>query len=532
MSFAAIHIPEFPVATWQRSSPVLRSHACVVLEGVPPQEKVVSLCGKARAAGIEHGMSKVQAEAGSTAHFRSREIEEEKAAYIEAVEIAERFSPRVEAIASPLNAYAEAHRLAVVLLIDSSGTGTLFGSAESYARKLYEELHTSGFPAGIGMAPNAEAALMLARSGQKIACTDRDSVRGKLARLPVSLLPCEAKTLAVLNRWGIRTLSELAALPETALVSRLGQGGRRLQLLARGEADHLLVPEVPEFTLSETTALDSPLELLDSLLFVLSPMLEAILLKAMDRAYALRSVRLTLVLERTEPHSIEVRPATPTQNREVLLKLLNLELQAHPPQAGIVSVTLEAEPTQPQTAQRGLFQVQFPEPDKLELLLARLRSIVGEDNVGSPQLLNSHGADAFTMAPFWPSLDAGSEKESLPSRLAVRAFRPPQPVHVTCWTNQPRAMFWKGSRIVIVSAAGPWHSSGSWWDGQAWDHDLWDVVIVEPIQALRLRAVPNGGSLRTGDHAHVRSTGEGARGTTAASISFSPKGPEVLSPVP
>jgi len=152
-----------------------------------------------------------------------------------------------------------------------------------------------------------------------------------------------------------------------------------------------------------------------------------------------------------------------------------------------VSVTLDAEPTQPQTAQRGLFQAQFPEPDKLELLLARLRSIVGEDNVGSPQLLNSHGADTFTMAPFQPSLHAGSEKEPLPSRLAVRAFRPPQPVHVTCWSDQPRSMFWQGSRFVIASCAGPWHSSGSWWDGQVWDTDLWDVVTVEPLQALRLR---------------------------------------------
>jgi len=487
VSFAAIYIPEFPIAAWQRRSPELRSQPCVVLKGVPPQEKVISRCGKARTSGVEHGMSKVQAEAGSTVFFRSREIEEEKAAYLEAVEIAERFSPRVEAIASPLNAYAEAHRLAVVLLIDSSGTGTLFGSAESYARKLYGELRSSGLPAGIGMAPNAEAALMLARSGQEVVCADRDSVRGKLARLHVSLLPCEAKTLAVLNRWGIRTLGELAALPETALISRLGQQGRRLQQLARGEAEHLLVPGEPEFTLSETMALDSPLELLDSLLFVLSPMLEAILRKAMDRAYALRSVRLTLHLERGEPHSLEIRPATPTQNRELLLKLLNLELQAQPPQAGIVAVTLQADPAQPQTAQRGLFQAQFPEPDKLELLLARLRSIVGEDNVGSPQLQNSHGADAFTMAPFRPSLHAGSEKEPPPSRLAVRAFRPPQPVLVTCWSDQPRSMFWQGSRFSIASCAGPWHSSGSWWDGQAWDIDLWDVVTVEPLPALRLR---------------------------------------------
>ena len=48
------------------------------------------------------------------------------------------------------------------------------------------------------------------------------------------------------------------------------------------------------FTLAETVALDSPLDLLDSLLFVLSPMLEALLSKAMNRAYALRSMRLVL----------------------------------------------------------------------------------------------------------------------------------------------------------------------------------------------------------------------------------------------
>ncbi len=487
MSFAAIHIPEFPIAAWQRSSPELRSHACAVLEGVPPQEKVVSVCAKARAAGIERGMSKVQAEAGSTALFRSRQIEEEKAAYALAVEIAGRFSPCVEAIASPLNEYAEALLPGVVLLLDSSGTGTLFGTAESYARKLYGELCTSGLPAGIGMAPNAQAALMLARSGQKVVCADRDSVRGRLARLPTSLLPCEAKTLAVLNRWGIRKLGELAALPEIALISRLGQQGRRLQQLARGEADHLLVPEEPKFTLSETTALDSPLELLDSLLFVVSPMLEAILRKVMDRAHALRSVRLTLQLERGEPHSLEIRPATSTQNREVLLKLLSLELQAHPPPAGIVSVTLEAEPAQPQTAQRGLFQAQFPEPDKLELLLARLRSIAGEDNVGSPQLQNSHGKDAFTMAPFRPTQHLNSGEKPLSSRLAVRIFRPPQSARVTCQDHQPHSLSWQGSRFVIASCAGPWHSSGSWWDGQAWDIDLWDVVTVGPLPALRLR---------------------------------------------
>lgn len=487
VSFTAVHVPEFPVVAWLRGSPELRTQACVVLEGVAPQERVVSRCARARTAGVAHGMSKVQAQAGSTAHFRSREITEEKAAFSFLLDLVERFSPRVQSIASPANGYAEAQRLAVVLLIDSSGTGTLFGSAESYAQKLHRELQSAGFPAGVGAAPNAEAALMLARSSNSVVCADRNSVRGKLARLPVRLLPCEARMLAVLHRWGIRTLGELAALPETALVSRLGQQGHRLQRLARGEADHLLVPEEPAFTLSETMSLDTPVELLESLLFVLSPLLEAILAKAMNRAYALRSISLTLQLERGQPHTLDVRPANPTQSREVLLKLLNLELQAKPPAAGSVRVTLDAEPTQPQTAQRGLFQAQFPDPDKLELLLARLRSIAGEGNVGSPQLMDTHADDTFTLAPFQPHVHELHKREPVLSHLALRRLRPPHAARVTCWSERPCILFWQGVQLTITSTAGPWHSSGSWWDGEVWDHDCWDVVTAYPVQALRLR---------------------------------------------
>ncbi len=206
--------------------------------------------------------------------------------------------------------------------------------------------------------------------------------------------------------------------------------------------------------------LDSPLELLDSLLFVLSPMLEAVLRKAMDYAYALRSVRLTLDLEGAEPHTVAVRPATPTQNREVLLKLLNLELQAHPPESGILRVRLDAEPAQPQTAQHGLFQAKFPEPDRLELLLARLRSIAGEDNVGSPQLQNSHGEDAFTLAPFQPSLRTGTGRACV-----VTACPPGTPSAATgagglLEQSTPDHVL-AGGGLPITSAAGPWHTSGS-----------------------------------------------------------------------
>jgi protein ImuB len=247
------------------------------------------------------------------------------------------------------------------------------------------------------------------------------------------------------------------------------------------------VPEEADLVLSETAILDTPLVLLDSLLFVVSPMLERIMRQAIERAYALRSLTLCLQLEKAVPYERHIRPAIATQSRDLLLKLLNLDLQTHPPQAAILGVTLTAEAARPQTAQRGLFQAQFPEPDKLDILLARLRSIAGDHNVGAPDLCNSHRDDEVTMTSFRPSVLGVGSSISKPSCLALRRFRPAQPVRVSLKCGTPSLLFWQGGRLDLAEVKGPWQSSGYWWDGRTWEADEWDAIVVQPLYALRLR---------------------------------------------
>ena len=487
MEYAAVHIPEFPVVAWLRSDAAARSHALAVIEGIAPLQRAVSINRAARSQGVSHGMSKVQAEASGPMLFRDRSVAEETAAFENVLEIAERFSPRIEAFAGPLNSYAQAHSLAVSLLIDRTGTETLFGTAEQYARKLKSELEAEDFPCSVATCSNARASLLLARSHTGVICVQTHELAKRLAPLPVSLLRCDDATLAVFGRWGVRTLGELAALPETSLISRIGQQAKRLQRLARGVENHLLVPEEADLVLSETAILDTPLVLLDSLLFVVSPMLERIMRRAVERAYALRSLTLSLQFEKGAPYERHIRPAIATQSRDLLLKLLNLDLQTHPPQAAILGVTLTAEAARPQTAQRGLFQAQFPEPDKLDILLARLRSIAGDHNVGAAELRNSHRDDEVTMTSFRPSAVAGSSSTSKPSCLALRRFRPAQPVRVSLKNGTPLLLFWQSGRLDLAEVRGPWQSSGYWWDGRTWEADEWDAIVVQPLYALRLR---------------------------------------------
>ena len=487
MEYAAIHIPEFPVVAWLRADAGVRTHSLAITEGVAPIQRIVSINRAARSQGVLRGMSKVQAEATGPLLCRNRSIAEETTTFESAVEIAERFSPRIETLAGPLNSYAKASSLAVSFLIDRSGTETLFGTAEQYARKMKSQFEAASIPCSVSTSHNAEAALLLARSHAGVTCVEADELAKKLSPLPIASLRCDEATATIFRRWGIRTLGELAVLPETSLISRLGQQARRLQRLARGTEDHLLIPEEADLVLSETATLDTPLVLLDSLLFVVSPMLESIVRRAVEHAYALRNLTVSLQLEKADPYERHIRPAIATQNRDLLLKLLNLDLQTHPPQAAILGVTLTAEAARPQTAQRGLFQAQFPEPDKLDILLARLRSIVGDHNVGTPELRNSHRDDEVTMATFRPNVFAGSAHKSRSSCLALRRFRPAQPVRVILKNGSPSLLFWQGGRLDLAEVKGPWQSSGYWWDGRMWEADEWDAIVVHPLYALRLR---------------------------------------------
>jgi protein ImuB len=494
MGYAAIYIPEFPTLAWLRLDKSARAHAVAVLEGKAPVERVVSFNRAAKESGLTHGMSKVQADTSGQILFHLRSIPEEKAALEILFDAVGRFSPRVQIIASPVNDYAGRNQLAAVLLVDQSGTETLFRDARSYAEAIRKALQELEFPANVAVAPNAEASLLLARSYNGVTQVDAKDVRTKLAPLPLLMLSVEAATLAVLERWGIRNLGELAALPETALISRIGQKGKRLQRLAVGCEDYLLVPQDPSFVLSEHVELDGPLESLEPLLFILSPMLETLLRQAINHAYALRSVTITLDLEKASPHRLEVRPAVPVQSKELLLKLLHLKLQGDPPQAGILGLTLDVEPAIPQVAQRGLFQSQFPEPDKLDLLVARLKAVVGEDNVGSPCLSNSFCDDEFLMVPFQPSAGGKTLPQPIAPRSALRRFRPAQQAKVVYRDAVPSILFWRGERLELGKVSGPWQSSGYWWDGRRWEADEWDAVVSQPLQALRLRHEPQAGT--------------------------------------
>jgi protein ImuB len=176
----------------------------------------------------------------------------------------------------------------------------------------------------------------------------------------------------------------------------------------------------------------------------------------------------------------------------IFLKLLQLDLNAHPPGAPIVKVRLAAEPVRPRHAQSGLFVPVSPEPEKLELTLARISNLVGQDKVGSLKLLDTHRPEAFRIQHFAPSVaddkkakspDANvtrSDAATVPPVTALRMFRPPLRASVTMSKGRPVYVACPKRKEVqgeITWTAGPWRSSGDWWQQEGWAREEWDIAV-------------------------------------------------------
>lgn len=476
--YACFYVKEFPAQALLRLRPEMRDRPCVVMEGDPPLEQVCSLTRKARILGLVRGMTRVEVDTFCAVTVLPRSHKEEATAKAILLECAGGFSPRVE---------SKSEDDAFLCIIDIAGTAALFGPPKSLAGNLLTRIKALGITTCIAISRNFHAAIAVAkelspRTPIKVIPSDDESA--VLAPLPLAVLDLTEEQRETFALWGIPTLGMLAALPEKELIARMGQSGKRLRQLARGEMPHLFQPLEPDFILEERMELDSPIELLEALLFVVNAMLEQLILRAKARVLALASVSITLNLEGETTHTRTVRPASPTNDRQLWLKLLHLDLEAHPPQAAILALSLTAEPGSTSKVQLGLFSPLLPEPARLDVTLARIRAIVGDENVGCPALTDTHQPGAFRMEPFTVPSGPSSAIAVEQPRSATRRLRPTEVVSVTVQSQRPKAFYFRGKHYAVEHRYGPWLISGDWWQPTLWGLEQWDLVARAQDSAL------------------------------------------------
>src|SRR5438105_4109729 len=300
--------------------------------------------------------------------------------------------------------------------------------------------------------------------------------------------------LAILHKWGIHTLGQLAALDKEELRARLGPEAVRLWERANGQSNRLLkFVQAPE-SFDESFEFEHQIETAEPLLFMLRRFLEqlAVRLRAIYLVARELDLRITFVNKQTYERIFKI--PQPTNDVDLLFRMLHTHLENFKSEHPIVAVSLDAQPIKPASQQFGLFETALRNPQQLYETLARLTGLLGADRVGTPVLEETHRPDAFRMEPFsWnPISEANGTDDPHPilslrerrtcdstavrEGAALRRFRPAAAVFVS--ENIP-AHIQSAGKIngKVADQRGPYLLSGNWWDEKSWARAEWDLQL-------------------------------------------------------
>jgi len=309
-------------------------------------------------------------------------------------------------------------------------------------RDILSAVEKAGLPARIGLAASKLAARVAANLPDSPSVVPDGEEAEFLAPLPLERLAPEIEIAEILERWGIRSIGELARLPEGEVASRLGELGRELHATARGIDPRPLAPRVPPLVLTEGMDLEWPLATLEPFLFLGHAALERLVARLEAQALACTRLEIVLKLDPDGCDARAIRLPAPTRDAKTLLTLVRLELEAHPPGAPVAGFAFTAEPDQPRRAQLALFGPAALSPDRLATTIARLAALLGADRVGSPQAVDGHRPERFALARYAPPPppDLAHPPKAGRGLLAVRVLRPPLPLDVIVEESGDRAI--------------------------------------------------------------------------------------------
>ncbi len=397
------------------------------------------------------------------------------------LELAYSFSPLIEETSQS------------TLVLNIAGLRWRFASYEVLAKTIAEQASRAGLSVHLAVSSDPDTAIHIARGKVGIECVPPGNELKHLAPLPLQLIDpalvnvedeAAAEILETLSLWGIRTFGDFASLPQMGVAERLGQDGVKLQRLAKGTNNrHLVARSIkPEFEYA--IELEHHLREIEPLSFILSGQLNQLCASLESLALSTNQIRLRLTLHRKKEAERTINLPSPIRDPKTLLKLLLLHIENDPPGAPVSAVSLGCTPVTPRTVQNGLFQPLAPQPDKLEITLARIRNLVGASNFGLAEPLNTHRPDAFTTKPFTvePARRRPKEQsERTEPLLALRRFRPSLAAEVQIVDGHPAHVKVRSSSRKINGAverwAGPWRTTGEWWRNDQWARDEWDVLL-------------------------------------------------------
>lgn len=329
--------------------------------------------------------------------------------------------------------------------------------------------------AQIGIAITPDLAILAAKgaTAQPAIVYDAPSY---IAPLPVASLEPSPDLYQILSDWGIHTIGDFLALPASEATERLGPEAQSLRRKVSGQHKRplRLVRTPPVYR--EAFDFDYDVETTEPLLFLIRRFLESLCPRLQAVYRVAQTLTLSIPLDDRSRHERTFSIPAPTADIEVLFRVLSTYLETLQLKQRPVGLRLRIDPALPTRDQLSLFESALRDPNQFGETLARLKALFGNDAVGVPILNDSYRPDDFHLAEtFQPIVPSTAPPTTY--GLPLRRYRPAVQGSVQLKASRPTLL---DSSIIsgpILECAGPYRSSGHWWDLEEWQIEEWDVKL-------------------------------------------------------
>jgi hypothetical protein len=399
------------------------------------------------------------------------------------------------------------------ILFDVSGLQNLIGDEKKISQKILTEMKKNSVSGSIAVADTIDTAELLARGSDDISNPKSEIRNPKFEELPLQNLLIDDDTLNVFSDLGIKSIRDLRQVPTNELITRYGQQFKNVLDVIEQKGSRLLTPNVKENKVSWSYNLDFPVDDFEQLVFILNHGLDKLLTETDRYGFSTEQLDLCFKLQNKTERVYEIKTSFPTLEKTFWLKLINLRISLDPPESEILSINVTSHFIPPRPAQRGLYAVSRPDPERLLLTVNKLKNLVGKDNVGVPVLLDERVEQAFGLdaeavpegKEFLSNAERGTRNvESLSSEsvfsqtakndseqdsafrvprsafessiIAFSYFNPPIPADVLIRDKKLiflRTQYFNGH---VTKYSGVWKANSKWWD-KSWKAQEWDVEI-------------------------------------------------------
>ncbi len=353
------------------------------------------------------------------------------------------------------------------IVMDTTGSDHLWGGEDALLREIEGTLGTLGFASRLAMAPTHGAAWALARFGPVRSIATPDTLADRTAPLPARSLRLAADTVLLLQRLGLKSVGDIAAVPRLSLTRRFANAalaqnplarldqlqGRMAEPVSAGQdLQHFAVQvRLPEPVQDPTPYLP---DLCASLCAALA-----------DAGCGAR--KLTVTVYRTDAEVSAVTAATARASRDPihLRRLFDDRLDRIDPGYGFELITLDADITEGMAAVQTTLEGRAENGAALAQMVDRLSARLGAQAVRTPASHESHiperslaWALALSQAPLKAdALDC--------AHRPLRLLDTPEEINVLYAVPEgPPVQFrWRRVPHRITRFTGPERIAPEWW---------------------------------------------------------------------